>query len=150
MPHEHAPAIEAAFSQVLEQMAFLFADPVAPDDVGDPPEDPIAARMTFSGAASGAITLHTDRAVCSELLENITGSQVEESPELENQALLELLNVICGRMLTRIAGDRPVFDLTPPHMLASEPDTWTALCQAPDTLAFRAEDHCFLLQVDYH
>jgi CheY-specific phosphatase CheX len=145
MPHEHESIIEEVVTGVLEQLAFVFADRAEAEEMPAGTSGLIAVRMGVHGAANGVLTLVSGPEVCLELAANLTGAEPEDvEPELAGQALMELANVMCGRLLTEIAGTEPIFDLDPPTTLDNPGQAWQALLNDEQALAFLADD-CPLL-----
>lgn len=149
MPHEHADTIEQIVTGVLEQLAFVFADRAEADELPAGVDGAIAVSMGIRGAASGRLTVASGPGICLELAGNLTGQDPEEvGSELATQALMELANVLCGQLLTEIAGVEPVFDLDPPHPIADPASTWSALCRDDQAVAFLAEDCPMLVRFE--
>jgi len=151
MPHEHAEQVEQVFTDVMEQMAFIFVDPAEADEL--PPDVPglLRVSMAFRGAAEGSLTLLTSEDICTELAANITGDDdaAAADPQVGQQALMELVNVICGQLLTAVAGSEPVFDLTPPRLDEADSAAWSRACTDEAALRFMADDQPFVLRFDY-
>ncbi len=151
MPHEHAEQIEQVFTEVMEQMAFIFVDPAEAEELPDDVAGLLRVSMAFGGAAEGSLTLLTGAGVCTELAANITGDDeaAATDPEVGRQALMELLNVICGQLLTTVAGSAPVFDLTPPLITEADAADWADACADERALRFMADDQPFVLRFEY-
>ena len=151
MPHEHAEQIEQVFTEVMEQMAFIFVDPAESEELPAEVEGLLRVSMAFHGAAEGSVTLFTGSDVCVELAANITGDDeaAAADPQVGRQALMELLNVICGQLLTTVAGSEPVFDLTPPQLDEADAAAWSEACADDQSLRFMADDQPFVLRFDY-
>jgi chemotaxis protein CheY-P-specific phosphatase CheC len=111
--------------------------------------DCLLARITFSGAAKGALVLAVPAPLCAQIAANVLG--IDEDDELPPgrpaDALKELLNVICGHVLTALAGEAPVFNLSVPEVSPLDEAHWTALVEAPATVGFRVDDVPVLLQL---
>jgi len=149
MPPEHQPTIERVLTDVMEQMAFVFADPAEADELPAQLDDAVAVSLSFRGAASGSLELVTSASVCRELAVNLSGDdEAGDDPRLGRQALMELTNVICGQLLTAVAGPEPVFDLDPPR-LGEGAEAWTRMRADDGVLGFLAEDQPLLLRFDY-
>lgn len=105
-------------SDTLEKLAFLF---VFPDEerVSDGPQPVIAGRVEFNGFFSGSMVLRMSSSVLPELSANMLGvdDDAEVSPEDQQDAFKELLNVICGNLLPAIAGDHVVFNIEAPEII---------------------------------
>ncbi len=111
-------ALGRVVEQTLEQLAFLFA---MPDESAGALDDSDAqvVRIGFSGPFGGELFLALSSQAIPELIGNMLGVDDGEALPLEQQddALRELLNVVCGNLLPEIAGPKAVFDLTAPELL---------------------------------
>lgn len=149
MPHEHAESIEQVVTEVLEQLAFVFADPAQADEMPGELGQGVAVRIGIHGAGTGTLTVVSGHAVCAELAANLTGEDADDiEPEAAAQALMELTNVLCGQLLTQIAGTEPVFDLEPPTLLHDTAQQWAALCADETAVAFLADDCPILVRLE--
>ena len=111
----------------LEKLAFLFVFPDEERDSDGPPPV-IMGRVEFNGFFSGSIALRMSSSVLPELSANMLGVDDDAvvSPEDQQDAFKELLNVICGNLLPAIAGDHVVFNIEAPEII-SEDDTKTEM-----------------------
>ncbi len=127
--------------EVLEQLAFVFADVIEGDDIALPDEGFIHASMSFSGVSQGHAELALPQKLAAQITANILGLDDEEHIETQQHedAVRELLNTICGRMLTAIYGEEQVFDLHVPK---------TTLITADDVSRLRNAGSCVLLAID--
>jgi CheY-specific phosphatase CheX len=116
-------ALYRVTESVLEQLAFIFS---FPEEDRPPLEGPgiIGVRVAFAGPFSGALELRVSRDIGPELAGNMLGVEAgETSPEQRDDAIKELINVICGNLLPAIAGKRAVFNVDPPVIVdAAEPE----------------------------
>lgn len=125
-----------AFTEVLEKLAFMFAEPVEPGESSDTPQEALQAEVVFSGPLHGRMTVAVPRDWCSELAANILGVDEEDDAVSENlaDALKELVNVSCGHVLTAVAGEKPTFELSPPQVNELSGDDWVRLVADSDTI----------------
>lgn len=145
---DHTAALSKVFTDVLEQLAFMFADP--PEDELPPAEAGLArASMTFQGPFSGALTLTVPRDMAPVLAANVLGLEPDDELVLQApyDALKELLNVTCGNVLTTIAGDEPIFDLSVPTIEELPEDADWGLDGAPNTVACLVDDFPVVLRL---
>lgn len=104
----------------LEGLAFLFSF-AAEEREPLPVEEALTAKLTFSGALQGTLCMVISAEVLSELAGNMLGTEGEEITETQQQdALKELLNVICGNLLPAVAGTQAVCDIGMPVVLSPE------------------------------
>lgn len=152
MLHEQADPVGDAFVSVLEQLAFMFAEPAARDELPASLSDAVRVHMTFDGAATGGLTVLTSRDACGELLANVTGDDAETDGldvDAGREALKEMANVLCGQLLTAVAGKEPVFDLSSPACEDAPSDTWAEAIADEAAAGFLVDDHPFLVRFDY-
>jgi CheY-specific phosphatase CheX len=124
-------AVVEAATLVFETAAFMTIWPVTESDCELAPPD-VAARMAFRGPSTGTLTLRVASSLLPMLAENMLGeSDEDEAAEKGQDALRELLNMICGNVLTAWQGEQTVFDLSPPEILAASAVSYTALATVP-------------------
>lgn len=147
-------AVIEATSRVFETAAFLNVYPVEPGAELAPPEQ--AATMSFKGAATGRVSIRVAISVLDSVVENLLDptSDPAELATRRGDVLKEMLNMLCGNLLTEYFGSEPIFDLSPPELLGDPtlpvPTSDDVLCVAmniEDTLAevmFEIQDrqHC--------
>lgn len=149
MNPDHAETLTRVFTEVLEQLAFMFVE--TPDTTETPEsEHLVATSMAFRGPCSGKVTLAAPREMAPVLAANVLGLDPGEDLGIQASydALKELLNVTCGNVLTAIAGDEPVFDLTVPEVMEFSSDAWTDLAEQPGTIYCLVDDFPVLLQLE--
>jgi CheY-specific phosphatase CheX len=108
-------SLVGATLHVLETSAFMSVWPWSEGD-GDLPTPDISASMTFSGPSTGQLTLRVASEVLPTLMLNMLGEYdgIADREEKSYDALKEVLNMICGNLLTTWHGDQPVFRLSTP------------------------------------
>lgn len=117
MPSRSDDAILEAATRVFETAAFLN---LYPNDAEEElPAPDCAASMTFYGAARGRVTLRVNQEILVSVVENLLGESCEgeEAEGRKGDALKELLNMLCGNILTEYFGTEPIFDLSPPELV---------------------------------
>jgi CheY-specific phosphatase CheX len=106
--------------ETFESLAFMFSMP-ADEAPAERPQETIAARVTFDGPFSGEVQLAIQSDLLPELTVNMLGLEEETpSPEQQQDALKEILNVICGNLLPAVAGTEAVFNIRAPQLLAKD------------------------------
>ena len=141
MPHEHNDHIATVVSDVLEQMAFMFADIASASEMPTDVNETVGAEIHFTGSFNGALSLISTPQMCTELAANLLGTEADEIEIDECQdTIKELLNVICGQLLTTIAGNEPVFDLSPPKTVEGDQASWSGQVDDPSATLFMVED----------
>ena len=61
MDAERQEKLNAVLENVLEQFAFMFCDPVTPDELPEPDGELMRASMAFTGPTSGRLTIAAPR-----------------------------------------------------------------------------------------
>ena len=147
MQSEESKIIKKICFDIFEQLAFMFGEELEKDDVQCPEDDFIKAVMTFSGHKNGAVEIIIPARLAPALAYNIMG--VDESDNMESgiaeDALKELLNTLCGRMLPSLYTDQETFDLLPPEVQSVSRQQWQEFLIREHTIAFAIEDHPILL-----
>jgi CheY-specific phosphatase CheX len=151
MQAEESKTLKKICFDIFEQLAFMFGDELEKDDVQCPEDDFIQARMKFSGHKNGAIEIIIPARFAPSLAYNILG--VDESGHLESEiaedALKELLNTLCGRMLPSLFTDRETFDLYPPEVNSVSRQQWQEFLINENSMVFAIEDSPILLNVHF-
>jgi CheY-specific phosphatase CheX len=119
--HQYDEAVYRVAADTLESLALMF---LLPEDEAPQPCPLCNKRVavSFTGPFDGMLILAVSEGVLSELAANMLGLENGYSPTLEQQedALKELVNVICGNLLPAIAGKEPVFHIGAPEALTAE------------------------------
>ena len=102
----------------LEKLVFMF---VSLEDGRDDTEydSVVAAIVSFTGPFSGTVVLLISTQLLPELSANMLGVDEDETtPDQQNDAVKETINVICGNLLPAIGGKQAVFDVGMPEVIA--------------------------------
>jgi len=150
MDTDHGQVLRTVFAEISESLAFMFVEEPEDETSADPDtNDLVLAFMGFSGPFSGKLVIAVPASLCPEIAANVLG--LDPDDELVQakpyDALKELLNVTCGNVLTAIAGEEPIFDLTPPEVKKMDLTAWQALRNMPGTQQHLVEDRPVLLQL---
>lgn len=130
MKIEDIEILRKVFMNVLEQTAFMFAFPADKSEIsGTERTKYLQAYITFSGHQTGLISITMPEDICTEIAANILGMEPEDEQVKEQgeDAILEMLNILCGQFLTAVEGEKPVFDLSVPMMSRLSYEDWTIL-----------------------
>jgi chemotaxis protein CheY-P-specific phosphatase CheC len=109
---------------VMEKLAFMMSFPET-EEISDSDEHLSAAGISFSGVLKGTLIV----AVSAQMLPKLTGNMLgldddeDTTPEQEQDALKELINVICGNFLPDI-GKQYAFHIEPPQIIIGDPQTY--------------------------
>lgn len=81
-------------------------------------EEQAAVIVEFRGPLNGRLVLRLYGNLLPNLAANMVGKEQPPMPRLQNDALGEIANVICGNMLPEIAGFKAVFQLGAPKIVS--------------------------------
>lgn len=133
-------------ARVLEDAAHVVAVPAAPQR-----HDAIAwaargVQLAFDGPFSGWCELWAPREVTDLFAATMLGAgdPCADADELGIEALRETVNILCGHLLTELAGQDPVFDLGTPSVY--ERFTTPPECGSGAETWFRIDGHPLLLR----
>lgn len=148
MHEEIETAVFESAVRVFETSAFMSVYPW--EDGNELPMPDIAATMTFKGHSNGSLTLQLVTRVLDMLAENMLGEppEGEDADEKRQDALKEVLNMICGNFLTQWAGENPVFELSPPTIVDINAPVSTEGSAAPVSVLFNLEETCARILVN--
>lgn len=119
--------LQQVAEETFENLAFML---VMPDDEPLDADGPqVTCEVDFSGPFGGRLYLRVSQMMLSPLASNMLGLDFDSdppSPVQQNDALGELLNVVCGNVLPAIAGTEPLFNVSAPKVLedADLPTEW--------------------------
>src|SRR5512143_1549041 len=107
--------LSAVTMATLEKLAFLFASPAEEAPAVEESELE-SVRVDFSGAFTGSLELSLSVPVLAELSVNMLGAGegTALSAAVQQDALKELANVVCGNLLPAIAGREKEFNIQVP------------------------------------
>ncbi len=104
---------------VLERLAFMFS--FREEERGDMNySDAMIASVTFGGDFEGRLFLAVSPDILPELAGNMLGIDEETTQDQQQDALKELINVICGNLLPRLSGKRIIFNVNAPQIVSSD------------------------------
>lgn len=148
MPEPTPVPVLEVFCQVLESLAFMFADPADRQDLPAAGEPLLEASIGFRGPWSGSLTLLAPQSLAGELAANVLGVDADDESAAEQgrDALGELMNVTLGRLLTAVAGEAPVFDLTPPTVTDAADERWPQFVASESAVAVLVDGRPVLLR----
>lgn len=114
-------SLEAELSRAtvltFEGLAFMFPSPeLLEEQLAAPFEEAVAVE--FNGTFGGCLVLVVAGGILSAIVNNMLGAEKGASRTAQHDALGELANVICGNVLTRIAGPDKSFLLNAPREIS--------------------------------
>lgn len=105
-------ALREAVDEVLETMFFVQAEGEAA--AGRPPEELVAARVSFEGIPSGTLSLRIALRAAHDMAADFLGEEASEvAPGRTLEVIGELANMICGSVLSRVESEN-TFRLSEP------------------------------------
>lgn len=135
----------------FEKLAFMFGEPAEKDEVEAESETYLLAKMGFSGDKQGVIGIVVPVEITPTIAHNILG--IDEDEELpdgsDEDALKEVLNTICGQVLTSIFGFEPVFNLTIPETDRLTGEQFEEILEGDDAAAIDLDDNAVLIFLSF-
>lgn len=123
--------VRTAFAAVLEELAFMFADPPPANMVINVPETLNLVSIRYTGGHEGVVRIAADPDFCLALYENMVGaSNGESSRESEaTDAMKELCNVVTGQLVTMRFGTQSHFNLSIPELSKATKEDWNNIAE---------------------
>lgn len=119
MSEPNASTLKATLSEVLANLAFMFADDEAPDMPEPGPW--LETSIGYEGPQCGTLRFACSRTFAVELAANLLGTEVDDEASAKAaDAAKEFVNVICGQLITRVFGSGDVYNLTIPETVERE------------------------------
>ncbi len=147
MSLDKSHTLPEVFCLVVEELAFMFGEPVTPDELPDAVDDATLASITFHGPMTGELIMIGPRGLAFMMAANILGLDDVTDVDQAIDAMGEALNVCCGQVLTAAFGDELVFDLTPPQVGPAQHDQWQNLKTDANAFAFMVDDMPIMLRL---
>jgi len=146
MPNKPEENLAQALESVINTMASLPVETIDPRDLPDMDASLVHAHIIFTGESSGEIGLLFDPSLASLLAARILGIDAKDQllDDMVEDAVKELLNVVCGQFLTLSFGETPVFSLTVPHVFPLGAPACRALLKGPHVIAFLVNGYTLL------
>ena len=139
--NELEKALYRVAEEVLASLAFML--PVPPEETSQQGDEQRgrswAASVGFTGHANGSMMLAAWEEMLPQLAANMLGlpeGGPEPTSDQQQDALMELANVICGNLLTEVWGLEAACTLNPPRLLGQDPCA-EAACDHPPAATAR-------------
>lgn len=135
------PSLVQTFSDVLANLAFMLTA-----DQGDaPPPDTrwLITRISYQGPCSGEVTLRCPEGFAGVLASNLLGIEPNdpEAHAKSHDAMKELMNVLCGQIVTSLHGTESIFSLSIPELQVLDADQLPAPPQDAQTASVFVEGY---------
>jgi CheY-specific phosphatase CheX len=120
MPQPATTSLFQAATSTFESLALLFPEPLSTDGAEFLPLA-AAVNVIYRGAGDGRVVVGVTAGVLPALAENMLGAAAAPDPQLQRDALGELVNVVTGNVLPLVNGATAVFRLDAPTPAGDEP-----------------------------
>ncbi len=121
---DHAVFVKV-LSDVLERFAFMFVEGREEIDGSVEKGEYLYAAISFSGRTQGAVSLAAPEGLCREMAANVLGVSADEMEDTFGEdALKELLNIVCGELTVALFGNKEVYNLTIPQLYRIDSGKW--------------------------
>jgi len=139
------------FSEVFADFAFLFGDPVKPDELPRRDGSAWLASIPFGGQILGSIAIGVPEGLAREIAANTLGVGPEdpEVPAKAADALKEVASVMGGHLATTFAGTGADVTLSPPELRPLDDPAWERLRTDVATLCFAMNGHPVLFRFEF-
>jgi two-component system chemotaxis response regulator CheY len=138
--------VDDVIATVLETFAFAFPEAASASELPEADGDLLCARIWFSGAASGTLSMAAPAELCVGMAANILGIDQDDPDALLRGAdtLGEIVNIAAGHLATRIDADATTH-LHPPTVGRMGRSEWDRSVAAIETRGYLVEKHPVLV-----
>jgi len=112
-------ALSRVATDVFEELAMMLL--VSEDEPRETPSPSlVVAGISFEGPFSGRLVASVPESMLPALASNMLGLEdgTDAPPDKQQDALKELVNVVCGNLLPAVAGSKAIFNVNAPEFLA--------------------------------
>jgi two-component system chemotaxis response regulator CheY len=144
----HAAA-EKAFTRSMEKMVGLTPQKVeALGDSSYPSAGCVKGTQQFDGDVRGSLTMALAEVTVVHLAAEALGTELQDSITLACDALREILNITCGKILEELVGDNAMFRHSLPRVATCGWWGWDDMRNDPNTDKFLIRKEPVLLQIE--
>lgn len=138
--------VDDVVATVLETFAFAFPEAVRVAELPSADSDLLCARIWFSGAASGTLSMAAPVDLCVSMAANILGLEHDDPDAMLRGAdtLGEIVNIAAGHLATRIDADATTH-LHPPTVERMGRSEWERSAAVADARGYVVEEHPVLV-----
>ena len=137
--------------EVLERYAFMLGDP--PGKGSGPvvlSEPSWIVTISFTGARAGGIGMVVSPGLARQAAANLyEGAPAEGGDEQAQDAVRELLNIVCGNYLHRVESNEPIFSFATPVLQVATRETTARYVSGKPQAMLAVEGHPLLLFVGH-
>lgn len=139
--------INATFLDVVEQLTFMFGEPEDKTELAFDGGAFTQATMDFDGDVVGTLSVTVPAAITGEIAANILGLDAEDLTDqaMLDDALAEMLNVVCGHVIMAIVGKGANFVLRSPQVVPVDDARLVGMLADPCYVAFNLDESPVLL-----
>lgn len=143
MKDNHEEILVETLFNVFEQQTFMFCEPADKSELPDNGDTYVGARIDVLGdTGRGYLVVVIPKSLCVEVAANVLGIDEDDEDAVDKglDAFKELVNVACGQLLTRVAGEKPVFNLSVPREKVLAGAEWLAVRDDAGAVAFLVDE----------
>jgi CheY-specific phosphatase CheX len=142
MQNEVQSQVCSTFMEVVEKLTFMFGEVVDKSEVDSPGMPFTLASMSFTGDVKGVLSVAVPTEMTAEIAANILGLDPEDvqPDEMMNDALAEMLNVVCGHVIMALVGTGANFKLDSPLTCPVDEMTYQAMLESDDFAGMMLDD----------
>jgi CheY-specific phosphatase CheX len=148
MTTEQRELLLQTVADVLERFSFMFSDP---EELGADQwkGEYLHSTITFDGPSQGALTITAPEPLCRDIAGNTLGEMDTDdiSAETCEDALKEMLNIICGEFVAELYGTKVLVNLTVPSMTRIDKGKWLELSAGEDNMKLMVEGNQLLVSL---
>jgi CheY-specific phosphatase CheX len=116
MDNHMGMALYQAAILTFEDLSFLLPTPELDRDQQNAAAD-AAVAVAFGGPFAGSLVVQVCGGLLPALAANMLGEEEPPALALQQDALREIANVICGNLLPQVAGKQAIFHLGAPQLI---------------------------------
>ncbi len=139
--------VNKTFLDVVEQLTFMFGEPEDKNELDTEDVEFTLARMSFIGDLPGTLSVAVPSEIIAEIAANILGLEAEDITDRDmlDDALGEMLNVVCGHVIMALVGTEANFKLHSPEVLIVDETLLVEMLANPAFVGFDLDDSPVLL-----
>ena len=128
--HQTKEKLGLVLSRVLEQVAFVFPEPMTESDKIDPAaESFIEISLRYWGASSGRVALILPASLSRQFSAGMLGldPDTDDTTDSQTDAAKEIGNIVTGQVLTELFGSRAIYNMAAPEVRELAPADFFAI-----------------------
>jgi hypothetical protein len=141
---------EGAVCDVLEEFAFMLAEPQPAGQLPPLEGKPLCVRLSFRGSISGTIGMALPESLAETLATNTLGLDVDRarSETFAEDAIKELLTVLAGQLTACLGAPKESIQCSRPVRHSLDTAGWASSLGRTTTLGFQVEEHPLLVLLE--